>query len=148
MEIWVQKSLDFRVSVFRATLSEFAKLRAKDDGSIWLNGREVALFYLRTGYDPNCYVSDSSWAARLEIEKSRAIKSPSIAYHLLTNKVFQARFTKMETLTKFLSKEESENLSTTFCKMTELTNWNDPQIKHAKNNSQDFCLKFGSKHYS
>ena len=64
--------------------------------------KEVALFYLRAGYDPSCYecrncssladankMTEKSWENRLQIEKSRAIKSPSIEYHLLTNKLFQ-----------------------------------------------------------
>ena len=69
-------------------------------------GKEIALFYLRAGYDPSCYdcnnfsrlsdesQTDQSWVNRLNIEKSRAIKSPPINYHLLTNKLFQGTFFK------------------------------------------------------
>ena len=64
---------------------------------LFYKGKEVALFYLRAGYDPSCYVTDpksdemdpQSWSNRLLIEKSRSIKSPPVNYHLLTNKRFQ-----------------------------------------------------------
>ena len=64
---------------------------------LFYKGKEVALFYLRAGYDPSCYITDpksnemdpQSWSNRLLIEKSRSIKSPPVNYHLLTNKRFQ-----------------------------------------------------------
>ena len=113
----------------RATLSDFSKIKNENDGRIFYKEKEVAVFYLRTGYDPSCYRDDSCWDARLEIEKSRAIKSPCAEYHLLTNKVFQAKFTNKEVLSKFLTNDEINKLSETFCDMVELVNWKNPQVQ-------------------
>ena len=52
---------------------------------------EVAVVYYRCGYHPDQYPTEKEWEARLMIERSLAIKSPSIQYHLVgTKKVQQA----------------------------------------------------------
>ena len=43
---------------------------------------EVAVVYFRCGYEPCQYPTDREWNARLMIERSKAIKCPSIYYHL------------------------------------------------------------------
>ena len=43
---------------------------------------EVTTIYFRAGYSPDDYSKDEDWAARLHLEKSRAIKCPSILTHL------------------------------------------------------------------
>lgn len=43
---------------------------------------EVTTVYFRAGYSPDDYTKDEDWAARLHIEKSRAIKCPSILTQL------------------------------------------------------------------
>jgi glutathione synthase len=43
---------------------------------------EVTTIYFRAGYSPDDYVKDEDWTARLHLEKSRAIKCPSILTHL------------------------------------------------------------------
>lgn len=60
---------------------------------IWANfslnysdGMEVALAYYRSGYAPVQYPSQLEWDARLLIERSLAIKCPSIQYHLAGTK--------------------------------------------------------------
>ena len=47
--------------------------------------------YFRCGYSPDQYPSADGceWEARLTIERSRAIKCPSIAYHLAGTKKVQ-----------------------------------------------------------
>lgn len=141
VEMAVQEELLFQVQIYRNTLGDFCNITPKKDGSIHYKEKEIAVFYLRTGYDPACYKTEASWDARLQIENSRAIKTPSITYHLLTNKVFQAKFTDANVLRKFLSKEETISLSSTFCEMVETTRWDDPRILAARNNSADYCLK-------
>ncbi len=55
------------------------------------DGFEVAVVYFRCGYSPDQYPSADGceWEARLTIERSRAIKCPSIAYHLAGTKKVQ-----------------------------------------------------------
>lgn len=43
---------------------------------------EVTTVYFRAGYSPDDYTKEEDWAARLHMEKSRAIKCPSILTHL------------------------------------------------------------------
>ena len=50
---------------------------------------EVGLVYYRAGYDPVSYLSEKEWHMWILIEKSSAIKCPSISYHLLTAKKIQ-----------------------------------------------------------
>ena len=47
------------------------------------------MVYYRAGYDPVSYPSEKEWNMRLLLEESRAIKCPSISYHLLTTKKIQ-----------------------------------------------------------
>jgi len=68
---------------------------------------EVAVVYLRAGYGPQDYPNASSWEGRLQIERSNAIKCPSILTQLAgTKKVQQVLATPKSpdtpsTLTKF-----------------------------------------------
>lgn len=43
---------------------------------------EVTVVYFRSGYTPDDYPADDDWKARLHLERSRAIKCPSILTHL------------------------------------------------------------------
>lgn len=56
-----------------------------------MNGgsNEVAVVYFRAGYSPKDYHGQAEWNARLKLERSTAIKSPSIAYHLAGTKKVQ-----------------------------------------------------------
>lgn len=137
----LQEKLNFEVQLDRSKYEELNKLDTKSDGSIHFNGKEVALFYYRSGYDPNCYVDEKSWDHRLQIEVSRAIKLPKINYQLLTNKIFQAKFANMEILQNYLTKTEAKSILETFCETFELVDWSDTRIKNAMLNPEKFCLK-------
>lgn len=53
---------------------------------IFSDGMEVAVVYFRSGYDPRFYNGEADWGTRLLIERSRAIKCPSINFHLAGTK--------------------------------------------------------------
>jgi len=79
--------------VIRKTLTEVAKDGYLEKGSkkLFVEKQEVAVVYFRCGYHPDQYHTEKEWDARLMIERSLAIKSPSIQYHLAgTKKVQQA----------------------------------------------------------
>lgn len=60
---------------------------------------EVAVVYYRSGYQLEAYPSEKEWDVRLLLERSQAIKCPSIHYHLAgTKKVL----IKKKTITKLL----------------------------------------------
>ena len=50
---------------------------------------EVTTLYFRAGYTPTDYTSSRSWKARLHLERSAAIKCPSILTHLAGSKKIQ-----------------------------------------------------------
>jgi glutathione synthase len=50
---------------------------------------EISTVYFRSGYTPDDYPNDDAWKARLHIERSNAIKCPSILTHLAGSKKVQ-----------------------------------------------------------
>lgn len=50
---------------------------------------EVTTCYFRAGYSPSEYLDERSWAARLQLERSAAIKCPTILTHLAGSKKIQ-----------------------------------------------------------
>lgn len=74
---------------------------------------EAAVVYLRAGYGPSDYPDDSAWQARLQIERSNAIKCPSILTQLSgAKKVQQVLATPAldltpSIMTRFLKKNPS-----------------------------------------
>ncbi|KAK8221221.1 glutathione synthetase large chain [Phyllosticta capitalensis] len=70
---------------------------------------EVSTVYFRAGYSPDDYLGDNEWGARLHIERSCAIKCPSILLQLAgCKKVQQVLATPHSPhLARFLSDEET-----------------------------------------
>jgi glutathione synthetase len=57
---------------------------------------------MRCGYHPDQYPTEKEWDARLMMERSLAIKSPSIHYHLAGTKKVQQELAKPGQVEKFL----------------------------------------------
>jgi glutathione synthetase len=78
---------------------------------------EVAVVYFRAGYGPGDYPSDDAWKGRLQIERSNAIKCPSILTQLAgAKKVQQVLATPSSSsspspLSRFLPKATSEEIT-------------------------------------
>lgn len=66
----------------------------------------VAVVYYRYGYSPEHY-TEQEWKVRLLIERSLAIKSPSIQYHLAGTKKVQQALAKSGVVEKFLEDEKN-----------------------------------------
>ncbi|KAI4116889.1 MAG: hypothetical protein LQ345_002775 [Seirophora villosa] len=66
---------------------------------------EVTLLYFRAGYSPAEYTSPTAWQARLHLERSAAIKCPSILTHLAGSKKIQQELATPDSphLARFLS---------------------------------------------
>lgn len=69
------------------------------------NGTEVTVVYFRAGYEPGHYPTANEWDARYLVEKSLAIKCPSINYHLAGTKKVQQALAKPGILNRFLTDE-------------------------------------------
>ncbi|XP_042434728.1 glutathione synthetase, chloroplastic-like [Zingiber officinale] len=95
------------IATIRKTLSEIAANgEVLSDGTLIIDGKPVAVVYFRAGYTPNDYPSEAEWGARLLIEKSSAIKCPSISYHLVGTKKIQQELAKPNVLERFLDNSE------------------------------------------
>lgn len=71
------------------------RLSLSDDYSLLLDKNEknpITLIYFRAGYSPHDYPTDLEWQARLTMERSTAIKCPSIGLHLANTKKIQQVF--------------------------------------------------------
>lgn len=64
------------------------------------------MIYFRSGYAPDQYHSEIEWDGRLLMERSLAIKCPSIQYHLAGCKKVQQELARPGVLQKYLSNHE------------------------------------------
>jgi len=91
------------VFVIRKTLTEMAKeARLDEEKRLWVGETEVGVVYMRCGYHPDQYPTQREWDARLMMERSLALKSPSIHYHLAGTKKVQQELAKPGQLERFL----------------------------------------------
>lgn len=74
---------------------------------------EIAVVYMRAGYDPEEY-TEAGCAARSLIERSSAIKCPSILCHLATFKKVQQELTNPGILERFVTVEDAHAIKKTF----------------------------------
>lgn len=120
---------EHRVAVRRMTLAEVATLAVRDEatGLLWIEGASgssssssvsarssplgsaparqlVSLVYFRAGYTPRDFPTGSEveWTALETIERSVAIKAPSIAYHLSGTKKVQQVLATAGAVERFL----------------------------------------------
>ena len=82
---------------------------------------EVAVVYMRAGYEPAEY-TPSGYAARLLLERSRAIKCPSILCHLATFKKVQQELAVPGVLERFLPSDDAAAVTKTFMPMYPMDN--------------------------
>lgn len=62
----------------------------------------MSVIYFRAGYEPDHYPTKNEWDARLLMERSTAIKCPSIQYHLAGTKKVQQALAKPGILSRFI----------------------------------------------
>jgi len=91
------------VRVIRKTLTEVHKFeKLGPNKELIIDDIVASVVYFRAGYDPAHYPSQGEWDARLLIEKSMAIKCPSIQYHLAGTKKVQQALAKPGILSRFI----------------------------------------------
>ncbi|KAJ1799561.1 Glutathione synthetase [Coemansia sp. RSA 2399] len=82
---WVEKRLWERhqIAVVRLSFAEVNdKCTANSNGRLFIDGKEIAVAYYRSGYAPTDFPTEKEWNGRWIIEKSRTISIPNLAYHL------------------------------------------------------------------
>ncbi|XP_046544097.1 glutathione synthetase-like isoform X3 [Haliotis rubra] len=108
--IFDQRHLEFKVfslnpgvRVLRRTyLDIYNGASLTEDKRLLVDGDEVAVVYLRAGYAPAEFPTHKEWGARLKLERSLAIKCPSIQYHLAGTKKIQQELTLPGSVEQFM----------------------------------------------
>ncbi|CAK9796535.1 Glutathione synthetase [Anthophora plagiata] len=102
------RSQNPNVKVIRRNLTQLAataKLGSKKE--LIVEDYVVAVVYYRCGYEPGQYHSQKEWDVRLLIERSLAIKCPTIQYHLAGTKKVQQALAKPDVIGRFLKNEKT-----------------------------------------
>lgn len=92
------------IRVVRKTLTQIHKeAELGPNAELMIGGIQMSVVYFRAGYEPDHYHSKNEWDARLLMERSAAIKSPSIHYHLAGTKKVQQALAMNGVLERFLT---------------------------------------------
>ncbi|XP_071089194.1 glutathione synthetase-like [Haliotis cracherodii] len=127
--IFDQRALEFKayslnhgVRVLRRTyLDIYNNASLTDDKRLMVDGDEVAVVYLRTGYEPDAFPTHKEWDARLKMERSLAIKCPSIQYQLAGTKKIQQELTLPGAVEQFITDPAAvKRIRATFVKLHSL----------------------------
>ncbi|XP_046410462.1 glutathione synthetase-like isoform X1 [Neodiprion fabricii] len=104
------------IKVIRKSLGQVAsEAHLNQNQDLIVGNSTVAVVYFRSGYEPAQYPTEHEWSARLMIERSSAIKCPSIQYHLAgTKKVQQALAVKGTIEKYFKDRSIVEKIRTVF----------------------------------
>ncbi|XP_014278447.1 glutathione synthetase isoform X2 [Halyomorpha halys] len=102
--------LNSNVRVIRRSFNQLLEqAKLGENMELYVDKHEVAVVYFRWGYDPT-HFSDETWSLRLMMEKSKAIKCPSIQYHLVGAKKVQQVLCYPGILEKYISDKEEANM--------------------------------------
>jgi len=118
---WLQTTLweRHRVRTVRRTLEEIASdscvQLSPEDGTLHVDGWRVGVVYLRAGYSPDDYPSEVEWQGRGKLERSSAVKCPSVAFQLAGAKKVQQDLARPGVLERFVtSRSDAELLRACF----------------------------------
>lgn len=103
------RELNPEIKVIRRTLAQIEETGTLDDRKQLIVGKHVvSVVYFRYGYMPNNYHGEKEWDARLLMERSLAIKSPSVHYQLIGAKKVQQVLASPGVLEQYLDNDEVE----------------------------------------
>ncbi|KAI7904154.1 glutathione synthase [Cokeromyces recurvatus] len=144
---WIEYTLleKHGILLTRLTLEDIAtraKLNPKSK-ALTIDGYEIAVSYFRAGYGPEDYPSETEWDARLVIERSLAIKCPTVAYQLVGSKKVQQVLSEPNRLERYIQTKTSE-IRDTFAGLYSLdstTEAGQKAYKMALERPDDFVMK-------
>lgn len=92
------------IETVRLTFSQILEMAELDSARrLVLNGKEVSVVYFRTGYVPINY-QERGWEARKMLERSRAIKCPTVITQLVGSKKVQQVLTEQGVVERYARK--------------------------------------------
>ncbi|KAI5476977.1 glutathione synthetase [Pseudohyphozyma bogoriensis] len=127
-----------------ATLSPSHQLLVTSPFSYTSTPTEISVVYYRSAYTPTDYPSHTEWSTRLLIERSTAIKCPTIALQLAGAKKVQQVLAEPGVLERFVEKKEDvEKLRESFTALYPLdaNRAGDEAVKLAYSSPERFVLK-------
>eukprot|EP01035_Chromulina_nebulosa_P021123 gene21123-27373_t len=104
------------VKMIRASLMDIHLKGSLDSSTYELiyQGCIVSVVYYRAGYSPDDYSGNDEWSARLLVERSRAVKCPTVAYQLVGTKKVQQALSVPTDLSRFLERANLTHASEQF----------------------------------
>jgi len=145
---WIEYILweKYKIRLIRRSLGDVALTGSlTSDRDLKVGDEIVAITYFRAGYTPDDYPTANEWEARLLIERSLCIKTPTIAEHLAGTKKVQQVLAKEGVLERFLSNpEDVEKLRACFAGLYSLTEGEEGVkeiIQKASKEPQNFVMK-------
>ncbi|XP_053403441.1 glutathione synthetase-like isoform X4 [Mercenaria mercenaria] len=103
---WLERGvyrLDRSIKVIYRTFPQLIiQMSFGENRKLIVDGAEVAVVYYRYGYAPKHYPTDAEFKLRLGMERSRAIKCPTVAVHLAGCKKIQQVLAEPGVLERFI----------------------------------------------
>ncbi|KAJ1303065.1 hypothetical protein OPQ81_011266 [Rhizoctonia solani] len=90
------------------TLDDSSNLLVKASNNSTLPPSEISVVYFRATYTPNDFKSPTDWPTRILLERSRAIKCPSLPLQLAGGKMIQAVLAAPGVLERFIGRTDEE----------------------------------------
>ncbi|XP_053403464.1 glutathione synthetase-like isoform X2 [Mercenaria mercenaria] len=144
---WLERDilrLDGSIKVIYRTFPQLIKqMTLGENKELIVDGTEVAIVYYRYGYAPKHYPTDAEFKLRLDMERSRAIKCPTVAFHLAGCKKIQQVLAEPGVLEKFIDGTDViKDLRSTFVGLYKLdTKDSSKIITQALQTPERFVLK-------
>eukprot|EP00123_Amoebidium_parasiticum_P013943 comp22238_c0_seq1/m.32801 comp22238_c0_seq1/g.32801 ORF comp22238_c0_seq1/g.32801 comp22238_c0_seq1/m.32801 type:complete len:470 (-) comp22238_c0_seq1:524-1933(-) len=117
-QCWLEYCLweEHKIKLIRRSLADLAERGAVGPTSkaLTIDGHEVAVAYYRSGYAPHHYPTQQHWDARLLVERSLAIKCPSVSVHLAGAKKVQQVLADRSVLARFMPADKIDAVMDVF----------------------------------
>ncbi|XP_043256266.1 glutathione synthetase-like [Colletes gigas] len=103
------------IKVIRRSLKDLvSEAKLGSNKELIIGDQIVSVVYFRSGYEIEAYPTEHEWSVRLLIERSRAIKCPSIQYHLAGTKKIQQSLAYPNALKAFLKENDIKRVEEIF----------------------------------
>jgi glutathione synthetase len=132
----------YSIPVVRLTMQQILDECVLKDGKLSFQGKIISLVYFRAGYGPADYIGKDEWAARLMIERSDAIKCPTVAYQLCGTKKIQQVLNNPKMMEKYIHDDQLiSQFSACFTGIWSVGSENQKEIDNALKHPDLYVLK-------
>ncbi|XP_012350209.2 LOW QUALITY PROTEIN: glutathione synthetase [Apis florea] len=133
------------IKIIRRSLKDLvSEAKLGSNKQLIVGNLEVSVVYFRSGYEVEAYPTEREWQVRLLIERSQAIKCPSIHYHLAGTKKVQQSLAYPNALNIFLKDDNKiKQIQEVYAGLYSLEFNNEAEeiINNAISNPKKYVLK-------